>query len=86
MSDKENDPPQPSPEEISKKLSEFFKQNFGDSVGFGSFNDANTLDEEPEIPEEPEQKDATVTTRKWSSVHVLATDTCPRQGADARVS
>ena len=57
MSDKENDPPQPSPEEISKKLSEFFKQNFGNSVGFGSFNDANTLDEEPEIPEEPEQKD-----------------------------
>ena len=43
MSEKENDSNPPSPEEISKKLSEFFKENFGGNVGFGSFPDMNSL-------------------------------------------
>ena len=49
MSEKENDSNPPSPDEISKKLSEFFKENFGGNVGFGSFPDMNTPQEGPEV-------------------------------------
>ena len=54
MSEKENDSNPPSPDEISKKLSEFFKENFGGNVGFGSFPDMNSPQESPEVPEETE--------------------------------
>ena len=56
MSEKENDSNPPSPEEISKKLSEFFKENFGGNVGFGSFPDMNSPEEGPEVPVETEPK------------------------------
>ena len=56
MSEKENDSNPPSPEEISKKLSEFFKENFGGNVGFGSFPDMNSPEEGPEVPVEMEPK------------------------------
>ena len=54
MSEKENDSNPPSPDEISKKLSEFFKENFGGNVGFGSFPDMNSPEERSEVPEETE--------------------------------
>ena len=34
MSEKENDPPVPTPDEISQKLSDFLKENFGGAVDF----------------------------------------------------
>ncbi len=36
MSEKENDPPVPTPDEISQKLSDFLKENFGGAVDFTS--------------------------------------------------
>lgn len=36
MADKEDDPPFPDPQEISKRLSEFLKSNFGDQVSFST--------------------------------------------------
>ena len=57
MSEKENEPPVPSPEEISKKLTDFFQENFGQSVGFSSFPDMSSPEKEEELPEEPEVKE-----------------------------
>ena len=56
MSEKENEPPAPSPEEISKKLTDFLQENFGQSVDFNSFPDMSSPEREEEPPAEPEIK------------------------------
>jgi len=48
MSEKENDPPVPTPDEISQKLSDFLKENFGGAVDFTAM---------PGAPEAPEVHD-----------------------------
>ena len=58
MSEKDNENNPPSPDEISKKLSEFFKENFGGTVGFGPFPNMSSEQEAPEVPEEKEVKDS----------------------------
>ena len=57
MSEKENEPPVPSPEEISKKLTDFLQENFGQSVGFSSFPDMSSPEKEEEPPAEQEVKE-----------------------------
>ena len=51
MSD--NDPKPPTPDEITHKLAEFMKTNFGDAVKFSAFPGAPVAEDEGE-PEEPE--------------------------------
>ena len=58
MSEKDNEKNPPSPDEISKKLSEFFKENFGGTVGFGPFPNMSSEQEAPEVPEEKVVKDS----------------------------
>ena len=58
MSEKDNENNPPSPDEISKKLSEFFKENFGGTVGFGPFPNMSSEQEAPEVPEEKVVKDS----------------------------
>ncbi|MEM7600719.1 MAG: AAA family ATPase, partial [Verrucomicrobiota bacterium] len=41
MPDKDDDPPFPDPQEISKKLSDFLKSNFGDQVSFSTMPGAS---------------------------------------------
>ena len=57
MSEKENEPPAPSPEEISKKLTDFFQENFGQSVGFSAFPGMSSPEKDPDPPAEPELKE-----------------------------
>lgn len=56
MNDNEPDPPAPSPEEISKKLADFFKENFGAATPFASFptgmGTPEMGEEEPPVEEE----------------------------------
>ncbi|MDF1825586.1 MAG: AAA family ATPase [Verrucomicrobiales bacterium] len=40
MADKDDEPPFPDPQEISKRLSEFLKSNFGDQVSFSTMDGA----------------------------------------------
>ena len=57
MSDTKQDPP--SPDEISKKLEEFIKTQFGSNVLFTSFRDV-TKNEPPQVspvPPQEEEKD-----------------------------
>jgi ATP-dependent Clp protease ATP-binding subunit ClpX len=57
MSEKENEAPVPSPEEISKKLTDFLQENFGQSAGFNSFPDMSSPEKEEEPPAKPEIKE-----------------------------
>ena len=54
MSEKENDPPVPTPDEISQKLSDFLKENFGGAVDFTAMPGA------PEMQEDNTEEDETV--------------------------
>ncbi len=51
MSEKENDPPVPTPDEISQKLSDFLKENFGGAVDFTAMPGA------PEVKESHTEED-----------------------------
>jgi len=51
MSEKENDPPVPTPDEISQKLSDFLKENFGGAVDFTAMPGA------PEVQESHTEED-----------------------------
>jgi ATP-dependent Clp protease ATP-binding subunit ClpX len=52
MSEKENDPPVPTPDEISQKLSDFLKENFGGAVDFTAMPDTPEVQEDSEPPGE----------------------------------
>ncbi len=52
MSEKENDPPVPTPDEISQKLSDFLKENFGGAVDFTAMPDTPEVQEDSEPPDE----------------------------------
>jgi endopeptidase Clp ATP-binding regulatory subunit ClpX len=54
MSEKENDPPVPTPDEISQKLSDFLKENFGGAVDFTAMPGA------PEMQEDNTEEDETL--------------------------
>ena len=48
-----SDKPFPTPEEIQRKLGDFFTSNFGDRVSFSTFTQNETADGTPAAPESP---------------------------------
>lgn len=76
MPDKDDEPPFPDPQEISKRLSEFLKSNFGDQVSFsGMPGGAN-----PFVPEE--EKGGEDHDLRESNADVFDFDLLPREIKD----